>query len=482
MMTRISLSGKLIIGFVALFLFTVALAYWSMYLPNIRILRNQAENSIETVSTQVVNQVEQILLQMETVSNIIQNNRIYRDLLILDNIDYLAQIRNYWVLSQNIRYVNSIFDSFSINIYLRNESLLSHEREYFFHINERNDFDNAAWLDEVIRKTGSIVWVAETGEIPVISAIRMMDRNILIISVAQSKIMNILDTVADNINSSIYIMDRDDVLLYAGEEIGNNNNHLQFARTIAVNGWQIITTAPVEYLENEVRNAQLLFFVSILLLFIFFLLVILALVHGAITTEKRKKELELQALQARIKPHFIYNSLDAINWLALDSNNEQISNALINLATLLRKNFTLGDDIITIKDEIEHVSLYVEAMKYRSDCIIKLHWDIDESMQNNKAIKFTFQPIVENAILHGFIKAGRTSGTIDITGHYDDGYNIVTIQDDGAGFDKSKQEGEINGFGLKSVRERLSLYSDESSIMTIDSIEGQGTTISLKWK
>jgi len=479
MITKTSLTGKLIIGFITLFFFTVALAYWSMYLPNIRILRNQAENSIETVSIQVVDQVEQVLMQMETVSNIIQGNSIYRELLILDNIDYLAQLRNYWVLIQNLRFVNSLFYTFDFSIYLRYESLLVYEKDYFYSI---KDIEDAVWLDEVIKKNGGIVWVLENGEIPVISAVRLMDRNILMISVAQSEFMNILDAVANNINSNIYIMDQNKVLLHAGDDLLYNDTQLKFTRTIQTNDWQIVTVAPIDYFESEVRNAQLFFFISMLLLFIFFLLVILTLVRGAIATEKRKKQLELQALQARIKPHFIYNSLDAINWLALDSNNEQVSNALINLATLLRKNFTLGDDIVTIKDEIEHVTLYVEAMKYRADCVINLCCDIDESMQNSKAIKFTFQPLIENAILHGFIKAGRTTGTIKITGWLENGYNIVTIQDDGAGFDSTKQEQDTGSFGLNSVKERLKLYSDESSIMTVESVEGQGTTVLLKWK
>jgi len=479
MISKLSLTGKLIIGFITLFLFTVAFAYWSMYLPNTRIIRQQAENSIETVSIQVVERVEQLFMQMETVSNIIHGNRLYRELLILDNINYIPQLRNYWILIQHMRNINSYFDNLDLRVYLNSEYLLAHEKEYFHDI---NDINTAVWLDDVIMRNGGIVWIAESGEQPVISAVRMMEQNILMVSVAQSEVMNILEIVANNIDTSIYLMDQDNVLLYAGKDIAHYDEQYKFTSTIQVNNWQIVSSAPISFFENELRNTQFLFFLSIFLLFICFLLIILALVHGAITTERRKKQLELQALQAQIKPHFIYNSLDAINWLALDSNNEQVSNALVNLATLLRRNFTLGDDIVTIEDEIEHVTLYVEAMKYRSDCMIELQCEIDETMQGNKAIKFTFQPLIENAILHGFIKAGRTEGIIKISGKLDGGYNLITIQDNGVGFDSSKQSEETSGFGLKSVRERLRLHSDENSIMKVESIEGQGTTIILKWK
>jgi len=166
--------------------------------------------------------------------------------------------------------------------------------------------------------------------------------------------------------------------------------------------------------------------------------------------------------------------------MALDNGNEQISNALIDLAALLRENFTLGDDVVTIKSEMEHAALYVKVMKHRSDCIINLIFDVEESMENNRAIKFTFQPIIENAIIHGFMKEGRTSGNITIKGCMEDKWNVVSINDDGAGFAIDRQTG--NGFGLKSVEERLKLYSGENSMMEVESVVGKGTSVKLRWK
>lgn len=450
-------------------------------MPNIRTLREQAESAIETVSIQVADQVDQILRQMETVSNIIQINRTYRSLLDFENIDYIAQIRNYWILSQSLQNINSYFYNLDLRIHLYNESLLTHERIHFHGI---GDIIDAQWLDEVILRNGGIVWVTDYDDVPIISAVRMMDSNILSISIPQSEIMHILSLVASNIHVSISIEDTGDVLLFAGESMEESSDKISFIHPLTVNNWQIVIATPTANFEREIRNTQLLFSGGILLLFLFFLFVTLTLIRDAVETEKRKKQLEFQALQAQIKPHFVYNALDAISWLALDSDNRKISDALVNLATLLRKNFTLGDDIVTIKDEMEHAGLYVEAIKYRTDCVINLHLNIDENMLSNRAVKFTFQPIIENSIHHGFLKEKHSSGLIEVEGRFIDGYNIISIKDDGAGFDcneTSKNE-DANHFGLNSVIERLKLHFGEDSSMTFDSKIGHGTCVSLKWK
>ena len=532
---RPSLTSKLLIGFVLLFFFTVALAYWVLFLPNIRVLQEQAENSVEAVSVQVAVQIDRVLQQMVTVSNIIHVNRNYRRLLVLDDMDYIAQIRNYWILSEELRVINSYFYNLSLDIYLYDESILTHEQVFFRGIWE---IDDVSWLDDVVLNKGGIIWTTVPGsnpDVPTISAIRLMDNNILKVSVPQSEVMQIFELAVKYIPISLFITDQHNQVLFAfaDEFMPDDSASNRFIyNPLAANGWQLVTVAPMDYFDAEIRHAQLLFFTVILVLLMLFLAVtfiisrsirhrvrnidqvlsqvesqnfeekilihqqdelsqietrinvfierIQALMQDLIATESMKKQLELQALQAQIKPHFIYNALDAVSWMALDIGNEPISDALINLATLLRKNFTLDEDMVTIKDEMEHATLYVEAMKYRSDCVIELLFDIEESMQHNRAIKFTFQPIIENAILHGFMKEGRPSGTIVIKGRMQGGSNVIHIHDDGVGF--AQPDKNTKGFGLKSVSERLKLYSGEDSSMTIKSTVGVGTDVQLIWK
>jgi len=393
----------------------------------------------------------------------------------LQELDYLEQIRNFWMLSHELHFINSYFYNLNLELYLSDESLLIYER-FFFH--SMREIEDMPWLETVVSRRGDVLWIYEPDYS--IRAIRTMDNNILIVSVPKNEIMHILDFASTYMPINIYIVDQDERVLFAsGDEfiLSEEDSDFFIRNPMTANGWKIITTASMDYFDAEIRQAQTLFFAAILLLMVLFLVVIYIIMRDIIARESEKKQHELQALQARIKPHFIYNALDAINWMALDNGNEQISDALVNLATLLRKNFTLGDDIVTIRDEMEHAALYVEAMKYRSDCAITLNFDVEEVMLDKQAIKFTFQPIIENAILHGFMKESRSSGSILIKGRIEEGRNVILIQDNGAGFIQQ----EDSGFGLKSVAERLRLYSGEESKMTIESTVGSGTSVQLKW-
>ena len=151
---------------------------------------------------------------------------------------------------------------------------------------------------------------------------------------------------------------------------------------------------------------------------------------------KEVKNAELKALQSQINPHFLYNTLDMINWMAQKNMNKEISLAVKNLAKFYKLSLNKGKDITTIRNEVEHSKLYVNLQNMRYDNRITLITRLDESLMDCSIPKITFQPIIENSINHGILGRGMESGSILISGYISQGNLIIQISDDGIGIEK----------------------------------------------
>ena len=189
------------------------------------------------------------------------------------------------------------------------------------------------------------------------------------------------------------------------------------------------------------------------------------LIQMVYVEQENKRTAEMKSLQEQIKPHFLYNTLDTISWMARDYDAEDIVRLVDALTNMFRIGLSHGKDIITVKEEITHVSnyLYIQKIRYKDKLNYVIH--VDESLYAVEVPKLILQPLVENAIYHG-VKAKRGGGTITITG-VPEGENLVfTVQDDGAGMLQEKVE-ELNrrmsersvldekkSFGLFYIREQ----------------------------
>ena len=184
--------------------------------------------------------------------------------------------------------------------------------------------------------------------------------------------------------------------------------------------------------------------------------------------QKRKREAELKTLQAQIKPHFLYNTLDTIQWMAQSHNAQDIVNVVGALANLFRIGLSNGKEMITMSEELEHIKNYLVIQKARYED--KLDYDIiyDEKVLQYKVLKLILQPLVENAIYHG-INSRRGGGKITIDAHIMDDKLYVSIVDNGKGITTEKLQ-DINemlsggqrersglGFGIYNVNERIRL-------------------------
>ena len=217
----------------------------------------------------------------------------------------------------------------------------------------------------------------------------------------------------------------------------------------------------------------------------------------AATVEEKVNELRLQhisALQSQICPHFTYNTLDAINWIAYrnfkDRNNE-ISRAVSGMSRIFYSCMDLSGFFRPIKEEIDLTKTYIEILKIRIKNAFEVTFDVDPSLEEENILKMCIQPLVENISLHA-LGSEKEQVHIYIGVQSVGEFVKVTVQDDGVGIPQAKLDylrREINDFsqlgvrhiGLKNVNERLKLIYGEESELLINSIEGEGTVCSFKY-
>lgn len=197
-----------------------------------------------------------------------------------------------------------------------------------------------------------------------------------------------------------------------------------------------------------------------------------------------KKNAELKALQAQINPHFLYNTLDMVNWLSYKYNAQDISSIIENLAKFFKISLSNGRDIISIRDELTHVRIYLDIQNKRFGESIAAVFDVSKEIEELATVKLILQPIVENAILHGIQEKEDKTGVISITGRVENNKVILVVKDDGIGIEEASLKGLLHnnkskGYGVKNVNERIRLYFGEDNGLFYESIPGKGTKVTL---
>jgi two-component system sensor histidine kinase YesM len=210
-----------------------------------------------------------------------------------------------------------------------------------------------------------------------------------------------------------------------------------------------------------------------------------ALMEKNIREEKLKKEIELEALHAQINPHFLYNTLNSIKWMAKMQGANNISNTITALVKLLRISINLSSEMIYLKDEIEHVRNYVFIQKIRFNEQIEVSYDIDRSCLECRVPKLILQPIVENSIVHGLMEEDGELLNIEIRARRDGKNLLLEVNDDGVGIEEAAlhrifEAGKANKFstvGLNNVNDRIRLYFGEGYGIKITSEVKKGTHV-----
>lgn len=201
---------------------------------------------------------------------------------------------------------------------------------------------------------------------------------------------------------------------------------------------------------------------------------------------QRQKDAEIAALEAQINPHFLYNTLDTINWMAIDRDEYEISNMIATLAGILRYGISDSNGVVRIRDEVDWLKQYIFLQQTKLKKSFDCHINVAREIMGLPIHKLLLQPFIENAILHGFEGIGRTHKLQMDMGQEGDQI-VIRIQDNGCGipaemvremnagiFQKTDNKNHI---GMENAITRIHMYYGENARVRIESLEGHGTTV-----
>lgn len=211
------------------------------------------------------------------------------------------------------------------------------------------------------------------------------------------------------------------------------------------------------------------------------------LMEENIYEQEQKRKSELRALRSQINPHFLYNTLDSIIWMAEGGKNEEVVLMTSALARLLRQSISNDNERIPLEREIEYARSYLTIQKMRYKDKLEYEIDVAPDIKREAVINLILQPLVENAIYHG-IKYKGEKGLIRITGYGEADKIILKVSDNGIGmdeealeniFNKSKANEGKSGVGVYNVHSRIRLYYGEEYGLHFESAQGEGTTVTI---
>lgn len=201
-----------------------------------------------------------------------------------------------------------------------------------------------------------------------------------------------------------------------------------------------------------------------------------------------EKDMEVRLLQAQMDPHFLYNTLDTIYYLAQEHGVQDISDIVLALCSLSRASISQEESLVTVVEDLEFVKSYLKIMQIRYGKKLSVKFAVDESVMAFSIPKLTLQPIVENAIQHGLEKQSGT-WKIGVRGTLQNGFAVLCVSDNGVGIsperlreiesDTLAEDGGHAHIGLCSLRKRLKLLLGEYASLNIQSGSTGGTTVTL---
>jgi two-component system sensor histidine kinase YesM len=217
------------------------------------------------------------------------------------------------------------------------------------------------------------------------------------------------------------------------------------------------------------------------------------LVNWVYREQLTRKEAELKALQSQINPHFLFNTLEAINWMAQLNNVPEISSTVSDLSDLMEASIGRDDRLITVEEEFRYADKYISLLKRRFEDRIELIKDVQQDVLSVKIPRLLIQPLIENAVYHG-IEKSRGKGTINLNANRKDGLVYIEVIDNGPGMDseeleaindrlsmdndtyfKSLGEKKRRSIGVENVNRRIKLFFGESFGLKIESVQGEYT-------
>ena len=201
---------------------------------------------------------------------------------------------------------------------------------------------------------------------------------------------------------------------------------------------------------------------------------------------RAKAGAELKALQSQINPHFLYNTLDMVSWMAKKQETDKIQQVMVSLSQFYKLTLSGGRDIITLEEELRLCDAYMRIQQLRWEGAIDYMVEADDELLHARLPKITLQPLIENAIKHGIMQRGEARGSIIISAAPDEEkegrWMTLSVLDNGVGMENSEEQLQKGGgghYGMKNIEQRLALFYDREIRIQVDSESGLGTCVSL---
>lgn len=212
------------------------------------------------------------------------------------------------------------------------------------------------------------------------------------------------------------------------------------------------------------------------------------LIYEVYQKKLEQKNAEIRALQAQINPHFLYNTLDSINWMLIERDEQDISDVVISLGEILRYAIGGGSHVVPLRDEMHYIESYLCIQKNRLEERLNYRWEVDEDALDFSVPRLILQPIVENAVIHG-IEPLKEGGTITVRAWMEGETLLLQITDNGKGMTQAELEelkkkiagkNDTGNIGMRNIRRRIELTYGEKQAMEIRSNQGEGTAVTLR--
>lgn len=197
--------------------------------------------------------------------------------------------------------------------------------------------------------------------------------------------------------------------------------------------------------------------------------------------EREKRIEEFKVLEYQINPHFIYNTLDGIRWMALMNNSTPVAGILGSFSNFLRLSLSKGKELVTVETEIEMTMEYIKIMIFRNNMEVKSEYSIEGDVRQMYTLKMVLQPIVENCFIHAFDRTVKEP-YIHIRCYRREGALFMEVEDNGAGMkkqEKTKKTGILTGLGIHNIEERIKIWHGRSYGIRIEEAQGQGTKVTV---
>ena len=208
------------------------------------------------------------------------------------------------------------------------------------------------------------------------------------------------------------------------------------------------------------------------------------LIHEVYENKIALKEFELKALTAQINPHFLYNSLSIINWMAIRSNQREISKVVLSLSMFYRTALSKGQDMVTVDNCIQNIKAYLDIQLVMHDNDFQVIWDIDPELKGDTVPKLLLQPVVENALEHGLDVKEEGEKILKLFFVKDGEDVLLAVEDNGPGMEQSEADKlvtyQASGYGLKNGNDRMRLLYGEKYAIRVLSKLGEGTRVEMR--